>query len=561
MILKLINNENTYEFNVTDLNEGVKLYYHFEIPTVDIPDGKYNMQLLDGETVIYEDIVCIGDFKGATIQYKRGENIYINAPLVGKFEDVTVEITATQTTVYPNDGFDGMTSVVIDATPVYDDGFNSGSVDGYNTGKQDGIEIGYNSGYTDGETTGYNNGYQAGIDYVSDNANELAAANAIVLDVTEYKTYYTKYVDIPTPEFITGEYPDGENFYNYAILRNISYDTGMLSDNDTKIELWWCGDVTQYDNAIIGWQGNGNFKVCVVNNTNLTNSLNAEINYKGVQKQNLESNVWYHIELSKQEGFKINGELIGTFESAGDVKSSPIYLNTLDGRNFANGKYGMVKINDTIIIPTPNGFLNTNTNEMLSVAYTADSVKYIYENQDIIPINNLIKQVNVNAKIDVAKYDIKFSYSNFSEIPDFLDFSNVTDMGRMFSDCGRLTTITQLDTSNVTNMSYMFSYCSSLTTIPQMDTSNVTDMSSYFRGGGNNLINVGGWINLNCNWNDNYSLARCSNLSYQSCINILNGLADVTELGGRTLKVHSNFLTTVGNEISIATSKNWTITA
>ena len=53
MILKLINNENTYEFNVTDLNEGVKLYYHFEIPIMDIPDGKYNMQLLDGETVIY----------------------------------------------------------------------------------------------------------------------------------------------------------------------------------------------------------------------------------------------------------------------------------------------------------------------------------------------------------------------------------------------------------------------------------------------------------------------------------------------------------------------------
>ena len=514
MILKLVNNENTYEFNVTDLNEGVKLYYHFEIPTVDIPDGKYNMQLLDGETVIYEDIVCIGDFKGATIQYKRGDNIYINAPIVGKFEDVTVEITATQTTVYPNDGFDAMTSVVIDATPVYNDGYNSGNADGYNTG------------------------YQAGIDYVGDNANEIAAANAIVLDVTEYKTYYTKYVDIPTPEFITGEYPDGENFYNYAILRNISYDTGMLSDNDTKIELWWCGDVTQYDNAIFGWQGsNGNFKVCVVNNTNLTNSLNAEINYKGVQKQNLESNVWYHIELSKQDGFKINGELIGTFESVGDVKSSPIYLNTLNGSNFANGKYGMIKINDTIIIPTPDGFLNTNTNEMLSVAYTADSVKYIYENQDIIPIDNLIKQVNVNAKIDVAKYDIKFGYSPLTEIPEIFDFSNVTDMGRMFSDCSSLKTITQLDTSNVTNM------------------------SSYFRGGGNNLINVGGWINLNCDWNDNYGLARCSNLTYQSCINILNGLADVTELGGRTLKVHSNFLTTVGNEISIGVQKGWTISA
>jgi hypothetical protein len=76
-----------------------------------------------------------------------------------------------------------------------------------------------------------------------------------------------------------------------------------------------------------------------------------------------------------------------------------------------------------------------------------------------------------------------------------------------------------------------------------------------------NLTEMGGFIGLKCNWDGGCGLDSCPNLTYQSCINILNGLADVTELGGRTLKVHPNFLTTVGDEIGIGTNKGWTITA
>lgn len=57
------------------------------------------------------------------------------------------------------------------------------------------------------------------------------------------------------------------------------------------------------------------------------------------------------------------------------------------------------------------------------------------------------------------------------------------------------------------------------------------------------------------------------NLTYESCISILNNLYDFVGNGvtpnssqGK-LKVHSNFLTTVGDELSIATSRGWTITA
>jgi surface protein len=113
-------------------------------------------------------------------------------------------------------------------------------------------------------------------------------------------------------------------------------------------------------------------------------------------------------------------------------------------------------------------------------------------------------------------------------------------------------------------MSYMFYGCNNLTTLPQLDVSKVTNMGQYFRVGGGNLTDVGGWKNLKIDWNDNYGLVLCPKLTYQSCINILNGLYDFVGNGEsttKTLKVNQNFLTTVGDEISIGVAKGWTITA
>ena len=167
-------------------------------------------------------------------------------------------------------------------------------------------------------------------------------------------------------------------------------------------------------------------------------------------------------------------------------------------------------------------------------------------------------------------------------------------MSNMFQDCSKLQTIPLLNTSKVTNMHYMFGGCTNLQTIPPIDTSNVTDMGymfydfggiktlvslpkfncqkvtnmgsyfSYYGDGMTSLTDVGGWENLKCNWNDEEGLVKCPNLTYQSCINILNGLYDFVGNGStetRTLKVHQNFLDKVGDKISIGTAKGWSITA
>ena len=232
--------------------------------------------------------------------------------------------------------------------------------------------------------------------------------------------------------------------------------------------------------------------------------------------------------------------------------------------------------------------------------------------------NQINVNVNVIPKINLQKTGLKLGNSIFTEVPEGVDFEGITDMSSMFSECRNLQTIPLIDTSNVTTMNYMFNGCKNLQTIPQLDTSKVTSMDSMFQlcsnlqtipaidtsnvttmnymfHGCNNLTSIpalnaqslnmpsyqgifgfnelskltdfGGFLNLKCSLTNDGNLKRLPNLTYQSCINVLNGLYDFTGNGETPgsnqgqLKVHANFLTTVGDEISIGTAKGWVINA
>lgn len=172
-----------------------------------------------------------------------------------------------------------------------------------------------------------------------------------------------------------------------------------------------------------------------------------------------------------------------------------------------------------------------------------------------------------------------------------LDTSEVTDFSYLCNSSQLRNTdaIKNWNTSSATNMKYMFP--SSLVVLDvNWDTSKVTDMNQMVAY--DNLrslcaldcssvaqnkypftsysdmkyfTDAGGFINMKSSWTNN-GLIRCPNLTYQSCINILNGLYNF-EGHGETpsssqgkLKVHANFLSLVGDEISIGTNKGWTIT-
>lgn len=635
--------------DIVDINNGEKLYYRFQLNTLELEDGEYDLELTKDGVLVGVNTLYVGDYESYSLQYKRGDNTYIDITLDVKLEDGNVEVNETTMTLTPSEDYDGFTKVEIDATPLYDNafssGYSSGSTEGFNLGYSSGSTEGFNLGYTSGRTDGYNIGYNEGEENGVANAGEIIAQTARVLDITENGTYVSQYSDPIYPDTITGVYPDGENFYNYTKLDGAVYDTGIAATEDIKFEFWWKpdGEFNMY-HTIIGFQVDSGMimKIC---ETYSANELKYEYGLNAENQGTFTINDdWNHIIFSKADGLIVNDIKIAdlTANWYGDVYPNVFinasYQNEINSN--ANGYFGMIKIDDNVIIPTADGFQNITTNQTLQILKNGN---YNFtDNQPIIPEGNLIKTVNVNVqpKVDIAEIGTKFGFSSFKKVPEIFDFSNVTNMGDMFRNT-QLNTLKGIDFSNVQNMTYAFYGCGNLTNldyftpgksllymnnafdscgglriIPNLDLSSVLDASGLFESCGSieeigdinfenttsigsflknygdgfpirkigvfnvpnvdnmndffyygfdpvirdNLTEMGGFIGLKCNWDGGCGLDSCPNLTYQSCINILNGLADVTELGGRTLKVHPNFLTAVGDEISIGINKGWTIT-
>ena len=627
--------------NAIEIIDGIQVCKNIAIITLaprafmGMEDGLINY-IIDGAT---EDDVFHTERQS---NYMLKSLSYINEDGVAT-QTMTIE-TNGEYRVTPNDGLYVDINVnVPDLNGSYDDGFNVG----YGQGKTDGVneqksklvsinitengtytkEDGYNhievnvpdlngsydEGYADGEQAGYNSGYDQG--------QADVAANARVLEVTKNGNYLSKYSEPVIPTLVTGVYADGTDFYSYAQLGNKVYNTKIAGSVDSRLEFWYKGDnIGKSD----GWDviiGSGDidnsdcFQVRYYIYDN--NILYIGVGNSNIQVDNWDDTVWHHLIVSKAEGLWIDGEKKGDF-SPNNTINGEFFINGIGYNNIrnANGCFGMIKIDDVVIIPTADGFLNTSTGELLEVVKDG---KYTYE--DNLPKygeGELYKTINVDVKINVQKEGLNFSKSTFTKVPEWADFEGITNMAEMFNGCGNLRTIPEIDTSNITDMNYMFNGCTNLKTIPFIDTSNVKNMSYMFAECYNlqtipplntskvssmdsmfrtcrNLISLpalnaqslsmylflgifgyeelskltdfGGFLNLKHSLTDDKNLKRLPNLTYESCINVLNGLYDFVAAGETPnseqgqLKVHQNFLDKVGEEISIGVNKGWTITA
>lgn len=123
------------------------------------------------------------------------------------------------------------------------------------------------------------------------------------------------------------------------------------------------------------------------------------------------------------------------------------------------------------------------------------------------------------------------------------------------------------DNCEFASITYLLDNKSSIITkISPVVLSSSHSISNFCYNAANKLTDFGGLINLKQSITSN-GFNNMPNLTYESCINILNGLYDFvgngetpTSTQGK-LKVHQNFLNLVGDEISIGTNKGWTITA
>ena len=551
----------------------------------------------------------------------------------GKFLEVKKDGSYTFTEnlpIYPEGELYKTINVnVPDLNGSYDEGYAQGKTDGINEQKSKLESINITENGTYNKEDGYNhievnvpdlNGsYDEG--YSQGQAD--VAANARVLNVTENGTYMSKFSDPIIPTTVTGLYDDGTKFYNYAYLEGISYDSGFIVSEDMEVEIWWKGDVSITDKNLFGSQVNNNNAIFKIRIPDTAYCFEGEIAMRQVTYLNAESDRWYHFKISYADGLWVDGVKIGDFSANISGTPDKLYINsnTHSSFNGANGYFGMIKITtngvENIIIPTADGFLNTNTGELLEVVQGGS---YTFtENQPIYGEGELYKTINVNVipKINPQKVGLRFGYSSFTEVPEWADFEGITNMESMFNNCQNIKTIPQIDTSNVTNMKAIFYNCSSLQTIPSLDTSNVTNMQEMFCDCSNlqtipsldtskvtqmfnmfascrSLVSIpalnaqslnmpsyygvfgylelpkitdfGGFLNLKLSLTNDTNLQKLPNLTYESCINVLNGLYDFTGNGEipssdqGQLKVHQNFLDKVGDEISIGTAKGWQIT-
>ena len=496
--------------NLTDANKGEKLFFKFQLDTTNLEDGEYVLSLYEEGVLILADTLHVGNFSQNAIQYTKGENIYVETLLDTKTEDRQVEINEVTVTIYPSEGNDAMTSVTVDASNVYNDGYESG----YDNGKEDGIvegisqqkdklesitvtengvyekEDGYNKITVNVEDVNgsYDEGYEDGYEDGIGKGGEAIIEETQVLNITEngsYSTDYTKVDDLVDGELISGLFDDGTPFYGYTQLTDMCYYTGIKPNK--KIEIWWKPDgnyIPDTNNSqtygILGEElcplqiyvrreSGGNVLAARVGKQHL---YCTDVPYK-----------WNHLVLTT-EGFWVNGEKIGEFDGNVIGYSVTAYING-NRTNYvswerANGYYGMVKIDDNIIIPTDNGYINYTTNTPLTVYNEGE---YVYNEKTPFE-GNLIRTVNVNItpKISAQEYGLRFGYSKFATVPEWVDLNGITDATNLFYNCTALTSVPFFDVSKIKSADSMFYRCSILTTIPQLDFGELTNTYNMFYG-------------------------------------------------------------------------------
>lgn len=305
-----------------------------------------------GEGELYKTInVNVPDLNGS---YDEGKTDGINEQK-SKLETINITVNGTYNR---EDGYNKVIVKVPDLNGSYDDGYKQGQAD--------------------------------------------IAANAKVLNVTENGVYKTKFSDPIMPTLITGVYADGTEFYDYAELKGKVFNTNILATTNSRIEFWYKGDNTLSGdafNVIVGanYMGGSNvFEVIYYSSSNTEVSGRIGSTYLNT---NWDENIWHHIILSKNDGFVVDGVKIGDMQNASYTSNGNFLIN---GNNYnnprnANGYFGMIKIDDVVIIPTSDGFQNVNTGELLEVV--KDGTYTFTKNLPTYGEGEIYKTINVNVPL------------------------------------------------------------------------------------------------------------------------------------------------------------------
>ena len=458
----------------------------------------------------------------------------------------------------------------------------------------------------------YNKGYEDG--------SNAASADAVVLDVTSNGTIYTKFAELP--EWTEPE--TGDDFYSYANMNGTVYDTGYVINENSVVEFWYRKPnyAVSYTTPI-GGSGIKLQKYILDSKWYLFYyTIGGPIEQKLNITSIVEDGLWHHYKISKT-GIWIDDEHILVKDNLNLGRNQTNF--TIGGWSNDNGEgiFGMVKLDDNMYIPTNNGYQLVG-GDYLPIYSNKKNVYVFTQVLQPVPLENLIKQVNVDIPLSLKQGNgvLKFAYSTFSSVPKFaldgvtelkyqfqycqyltdvsflgtLNMNGVASTKRMFENASIIVDLSPLrnwDVSTITDMEGMFYYCDKIEDFSFMETWDTTNLkdarflfyrctkgnnipalnaSSFTTNGwfGNTdlaaLTNFGGFIDLKYYDTTTSGFHRTPNLTYESWLNVIDGLYDFTGNGETPsstqgkLKLHSNaFNLLTDDDIARATAKGWTL--
>ena len=328
------------------------------------------------------------------------------------------------------DGWNVVNVDVPDLNGSYNEGYEQGKTEGIDEqkGKLESISITENGTYN--KEDGYNH-IEVNVPSYEEGQADMAA-KARVLNVTKNGNYLSKYSDSIIPTDVTGVYADDTEFYSYALISNIIYSTGIIPNQNTRLEFWFkpYGDEYESWEIIIGSQEaddtSDSFQVRRYSSGK--NDFVAEIGTSEV-RFTMSENEWHHIVMSVADGFVLDGTKIGDFSENMTDSNTPLQIGgsiNFNGQRTEEGYYGMIKIDDNIIIPTENGFKNVTTDQILQILKNGS---YTYtENLPIYAEGELYKTINVNVPDLNGSYD-EGKTDGVNEQKSKLESINITKNG------------------------------------------------------------------------------------------------------------------------------------
>ena len=444
--------------NINLFNNGVEAGYNqgktdgideqkSKLESINITEnGTYSRE--DGYNEIVVDVPDLngsydeGYEQGRTEGYNEGKADGINEQK-GKLSQITISENGTYA---KEDGYNKVIVNVPDLNGDYNEGYEQGKADGVNEQKSKLESISITENGTYDRENGYNH-IEVNVPDLNGSYNEGykqgqadLAANARVLNVTENGVYKSKYSDpiVPDTYTVTGVYADGTNFYSYAELNGKVFNTKIAATIDNRLEFWYKGDNASAgsgSNFIIGAGDNLNNVFEIKYYITSNNILIISIGNSSINISNWDDTVWHHLIISKAEGLWIDGEKKRDFSPTNTVNGE-FFINGIgynkDGSRSANGTFGMIKIDDVIIIPTADGFLNTNTGELLEVVQ--DGGYNFTENLPTYPEDGgeLFKTINVNVPDLNGSYEEGYNQGKIdgaNEQKGKLESINITENG------------------------------------------------------------------------------------------------------------------------------------